>query len=115
MCTFVLNQCNTRHHRLLFAFTHTSARSCVTFTYSIAFAFTFAGKAVSFIELLVAHSSVLTILVIGYERYYATCRPLEAIVNCTPRRAIKLIAIIWFASLISCIPMLYITELTTAE
>ncbi|KAI1278372.1 Thyrotropin-releasing hormone receptor [Halotydeus destructor] len=72
-------------------------------------------KSVSFIELLVAHSSVLTILGIGFERYYAICRPLEASSKLTRKRALLIIAIIWFTSLISCLPMLSIARLELVE
>lgn len=74
-----------------------------------------AGKAVSFVEICVAHSSILTILAISFERFYAICRPLEAGYKCTKRRAIIIIGINWIIALVSTLPMLSITELTTAE
>ena len=73
------------------------------------------GKAVSFVEICVAHSSILTILAISFERFYAICRPLEAGYKCTKRRAIIIIGINWIIALVSTLPMLSITELTTAE
>lgn len=69
----------------------------------------------SFIEICVAHASILTILAISFERFYAICRPLEAGYTCTKRRAVVIIAFIWLAAIVSCLPMLSITELTMAE
>ncbi|RWS06987.1 growth hormone secretagogue receptor type 1-like protein, partial [Dinothrombium tinctorium] len=72
-------------------------------------------KAVSFVEFLVAHGSILTILAISVERFYAICRPLQAGYKCTKRRAIIIIACIWIISSLSSIPLLFITELLTVE
>uniref|UniRef100_A0A1A9UJT0 G-protein coupled receptors family 1 profile domain-containing protein n=1 Tax=Glossina austeni TaxID=7395 RepID=A0A1A9UJT0_GLOAU len=52
-------------------------------------------KAVPFIELTVAHASVLTILAISFERYYAICEPLKAGYVCTKTRAIIICALAW--------------------
>ena len=73
------------------------------------------GKAVSFVEICVAHVSILTILAISFERYYAICRPLVAGYKCTKRRALLIIIIIWLIAILSTLPMLSITELTEAE
>lgn len=72
---------------------------------------TLTGKAVSFVEILVAHGSILTILAISFERYYAICRPLEAGYKCTKKRAFHIIVIIWLVATISTVPMLAISEL----
>lgn len=53
------------------------------------------GKAVPFVELTVAHASVLTILAISFERYYAICEPLKAGYVCTKARAILICVLAW--------------------
>lgn len=58
--------------------------------------FTSAGLAVPFVELTVAHASVLTILAISFERYYAICEPLRAGYVCTKTRATLICALAWF-------------------
>lgn len=55
----------------------------------------FAGKAVPFVELTVAHASVLTILAISFERYYAICEPLKAGYVCTKTRAMLICLAAW--------------------
>lgn len=57
--------------------------------------FIFAGKAVPFVELTVAHASVLTILAISFERYYAICEPLKAGYVCTKARALLICVAAW--------------------
>ncbi|KAM7359498.1 ecdysis triggering hormone receptor [Cochliomyia hominivorax] len=52
-------------------------------------------KAVPFVELTVAHASVLTILAISFERYYAICEPLKAGYVCTKTRAILICSLAW--------------------
>lgn len=54
-----------------------------------------AGKAVPFVELTVAHASVLTILAISFERYYAICEPLKAGYVCTKTRALMICLAAW--------------------
>jgi hypothetical protein len=58
--------------------------------------FQFAGKLVPFIELMVAHASILTILAISFERYYAICEPLKAGYVCTKTRAMVICVVCWF-------------------
>jgi len=53
------------------------------------------GKAVPFVELTVAHASVLTILAISFERYYAICEPLKAGYVCTKARAFLICVLAW--------------------
>ena len=54
-----------------------------------------AGKVVPFVELTVAHASVLTILAISFERYYAICEPLKASYVCTKARAFVICLLAW--------------------
>lgn len=54
------------------------------------------GLAVPFVELTVAHASVLTILAISFERYYAICEPLRAGYVCTKTRATLICGLAWF-------------------
>lgn len=56
------------------------------------------GKAVPFVELTVAHASVLTILAISFERYYAICKPLKAGYICTKARASLICLLAWLVA-----------------
>lgn len=58
------------------------------------------GKAVPFVELTVAHASVLTILAISFERYYAICEPLKAGYKCTKERALMICVGAWVVAAI---------------
>uniref|UniRef100_A0A8D8Y2G4 Growth hormone secretagogue receptor type 1 n=1 Tax=Cacopsylla melanoneura TaxID=428564 RepID=A0A8D8Y2G4_9HEMI len=72
-------------------------------------------KAVPFVELTVAHASVLTILAISFERYYAICEPLKAGYVCTKTRAIVICLLAWgFAALFTS-PITWITEYRSQE
>ncbi|KAF8774782.1 Orexin receptor type 2 like protein [Argiope bruennichi] len=53
-------------------------------------------KAVPYVQLTAAHGSVLTILAISFERYYAICQPLKAGYTCTQMRALAIIVAICF-------------------
>ncbi len=53
---------------------------------------------VPFIELSVSHASVLTILAITVERYYAICLPLQAGVVWTKRKACFTCIVAWIFS-----------------
>ena len=56
-----------------------------------------------------ADASVLTILAISFERYYAICRPLEAQYTCTFRRMLKVVCVVWLITGCCCLPFLWIT------
>ncbi|XP_052744897.1 thyrotropin-releasing hormone receptor isoform X2 [Bicyclus anynana] len=71
--------------------------------------------AVPFIELTVAHASVLTILAISFERYYAICEPLRAGYVCTKTRATLICGLAWFFAALFTSPILAIVELHTVS
>ncbi|XP_066137570.1 QRFP-like peptide receptor isoform X1 [Euwallacea fornicatus] len=67
-------------------------------------------KAVPFVELTVAHASVLTILAISFERYYAICKPLKAGYICTKARASVICLLAWLIAAVFTSPILGIAE-----
>ncbi|XP_073819499.1 ecdysis triggering hormone receptor isoform X2 [Musca autumnalis] len=67
-------------------------------------------KAVPFIELTVAHASVLTILAISFERYYAICEPLKAGYVCTKTRAILICSLAWGIAALFTSPIIIIAQ-----
>ncbi|XP_061397658.1 bombesin receptor subtype-3-like [Musca vetustissima] len=72
-------------------------------------------KAVPFIELTVAHASVLTILAISFERYYAICEPLKAGYVCTKTRAILICSLAWGIAALFTSPILWMAEYKYAD
>ncbi|XP_072388542.1 QRFP-like peptide receptor isoform X1 [Diabrotica undecimpunctata] len=72
-------------------------------------------KAVPFVELTVAHASVLTILAISFERYYAICKPLKAGYICTKARASLICLLAWFVAAVFTSPMIGIAEFKYIE
>lgn len=64
-----------------------------------------------FVETAVAHGSILTILAISFERYYAICKPLKAGYKCTKFRALVIIMCVWTLATLSTIPTVFISEL----
>ncbi|CAH1118947.1 unnamed protein product [Phaedon cochleariae] len=72
-------------------------------------------KAVPFVELTVAHASVLTILAISFERYYAICKPLKAGYICTKARASLICLLAWFIAAVFTSPMFGIAEFKHVE
>ncbi|CAG9794838.1 unnamed protein product [Diatraea saccharalis] len=71
--------------------------------------------AVPFVELTVTHASVLTILAISFERYYAICEPLRAGYVCTKTRAALICALVWFFAALFTSPILAIAEHQTTS
>ncbi|KAG7189634.1 hypothetical protein KM043_017314 [Ampulex compressa] len=67
-------------------------------------------KAVPFVELTVAHASVLTILAISFERYYAICEPLKAGYVCTKARATFLCLLAWVMAALCTSPMIWVSQ-----
>nr|ABI93274.1 ecdysis triggering hormone receptor subtype B [Aedes aegypti] len=72
-------------------------------------------KAVPFVELTVAHASVLTILAISFERYYAICEPLKAGYVCTKARALMICLAAWTVAAILTSPILMISSYEYVE
>ncbi|XP_075986745.1 ecdysis triggering hormone receptor isoform X2 [Anticarsia gemmatalis] len=68
--------------------------------------------AVPFVELTVTHASVLTILAISFERYYAICEPLRAGYVCTKTRATLICALVWFFAALFTSPILGVATFT---
>ncbi|XP_021916331.1 uncharacterized protein LOC110828179, partial [Zootermopsis nevadensis] len=67
-------------------------------------------KIVPFVELTVAHASVLTILAISFERYYAICEPLKASYVCTKARALIICLLAWLFAALFTSPILLIAQ-----
>ncbi|XP_037091281.1 growth hormone secretagogue receptor type 1-like [Pollicipes pollicipes] len=68
------------------------------------------GLMVPFLEQLVVNVSVLTIMAISMERYYAICKPLRAGYTWTKMRALVVIVIVWLAALVTSSPILWIVQ-----
>lgn len=66
-------------------------------------------------EFTVNHVSVLTVLAISFERYYAICYPFEAGYTCTKGRAAIIITLVWLLSAALTAPILIVTEFWYAE
>ncbi|KAL3222338.1 hypothetical protein MRX96_028437 [Rhipicephalus microplus] len=69
-----------------------------------------AGRLIPFLELVVAHVSILTMLAISFERYYAICKPLKAGYTCTKTRALGIITTVWLLSMLVTSPMLLVSQ-----
>ncbi|XP_074640170.1 growth hormone secretagogue receptor type 1-like [Tubulanus polymorphus] len=68
-------------------------------------------KLLPFLENAVTHASVLTILAISMERYYAICHPLRAPALWTNRCLSKLLTVVWSVAVISTLPFFFMAEL----
>ncbi len=68
---------------------------------------------VPFVELSVSHTSILTILAITVERYYAICLPLKASVVCTKSKACLTCCVIWLFAFGLTSPILAMIEYTS--
>ncbi|GIY50224.1 thyrotropin-releasing hormone receptor [Caerostris darwini] len=73
------------------------------------------GKAVPYVEQTAAHGSVLTILAISFERYYAICHPLKAGYTCTQMRALAIIAVVWLVASLLTTPVFLTVHYRMAE
>ncbi len=65
---------------------------------------------VPFVELSVSHTSVLTILAITVERYYAICLPLRAGEICTKKKACFTCVVVWLFAFGLTAPILAMVE-----
>ena len=81
----------------------------------IFFWFQFMCFAVPFVELAVSHESVLTILAITVERYYAICRPLQAGEVCTKTKACFTCFVTWIIAFGLTAPVLAIVKFDHKE
>eukprot|EP00058_Branchiostoma_floridae_P022617 XP_002608107.1 hypothetical protein BRAFLDRAFT_91415 [Branchiostoma floridae] len=68
-----------------------------------------------YVELVVFQASILTIAAISVERYFAICRPLQAMYVLTRRRTFIAIALIWLLCLLLCSPVFTITVFKVEE
>lgn len=72
------------------------------------------GHLVPYLENTVALSSVLTILAISLERYYAICSPLTARFRCTMGVTLKAVAVVWLVAAILNLPFFALSSLDSA-
>ncbi|CAH1259450.1 GHSR [Branchiostoma lanceolatum] len=68
-----------------------------------------------YVEQVVFQASILTIAAISVERYFAICRPLQAMYVLTRRRTCIVIALIWLLGLLLCSPVFTITVFKVEE
>ena len=70
---------------------------------------------VPFLEYAVSVASVLTILAITLDRYYAICHPLKAQYTCTFARMLKTVAFVWTIAAVASSPLIDIAEYRDAR
>ena len=68
-----------------------------------------------FVELSVSNTSILTILAITCERYYAICLPLQANLVCTKSKACITCLVVWICAFGLTAPILTTIEYKTEE
>jgi hypothetical protein len=68
-----------------------------------------------FIENCVGIASILSLLLITLERYYAICQPLKVKSVMTQSRTLKLILLIWCLAILINLPVIYLTEYSLGD
>ncbi|XP_054268779.1 QRFP-like peptide receptor [Macrosteles quadrilineatus] len=76
-----------------------------SYTWTMGF---FLCKMVHYLQTVVAVCSVLTLMAISIERYYAICHPMKAKYICTISQAKKIIITIWITSFLLALPNLVV-------
>ena len=65
---------------------------------------------IGFVENCVGIASILSLLLITTERYFAICKPLKVKSVMTQSRTLKLILLIWCLAILISLPFIYVTE-----
>ena len=73
------------------------------------------GKLVPFLENVVKTTTVLILLTISFERYYAICWPLQTLYLCTWRRAWGLLTLVWVLGVATPLPFFFMSHLVDAS
>lgn len=62
-----------------------------------------------------ANASVLTLIAISFERFYATCYPLRTLYKLTVKRNVQLLIVSWIIAIFAAIPYLFIATTFTTK
>ncbi len=73
------------------------------------------GRVVPYLDSTVSHASILTIICVSIDRYFAICHPMKAQYLVTGGRTIKYICAVWVFSLIATSPYLALSYTEDAE